>query len=680
MSEFLTAVAGGLAAASLYLTYGLGLSLTYRATRVLNFAYGAVGSISGYLAYSFLQQNLPYGVAALLAIVCGVLASCLIQVLILRFLPTESPEAAGIATLGVTIIVEGVLLLKYGGTALSLPAPVVGGTLFAIGQYHVQLITVVDIGVAIAVALLLAGLLYRTRVGLAIRAMSEGTRTASMFGINPNYVQAIVWGITGGIAAITALLVTPSNYLTPDFLTDYLIAAFVVVVLGGFERILGVVIGAVVFGVVQSIFATYVTSQLTNTISFVIILVVLIFLPYGILGRPLARVNEAVIPRAGNVLLRRLRRQLRIKSSAATSAARQGTNYYILRLRAAGDRRSIYAFPIVLGGIGLLLSTIFDQSTLTLGANIAAMYVAVLGTDFVFGYAGQLSIGQAGFMMLGGYVTVLLEVKAGVPLIPALLASLAAGAVAGVIMGLPAARLRGIYLTVLTLGFALAVPELVNYFSSLTSGDNGLVAPLPSWIGGGNPRAIYVFTVVIATIAAFVVLLIGRSRLGKSWRAIKDSDMAAAASGISVVFHRVTAFAIGAALCGLGGAVMATATGFLSSESFTLWTSIYLIVAVVVGGRISTLGALLGSAFVVAIPYESSSIAWLTNLLLGIVLIIVLLVRPDGLKGLLVNVVGGGAAWVDRLRGSAPKALLESGESLDSAAETQVPPGLGEKV
>jgi len=271
-------------------------------------------------------------------------------------------------------------------------------------------------------------------------------------------------------------------------------------------------------------------------------------------------------------------------------------------------------------------------------------------------------------------------VKAGVPLIPALLASLAAGAVAGVIMGLPAARLRGIYLTVLTLGFALAVPELVNYFSSLTSGDNGLVAPLPSWIGSGNPRAIYVFTVVIATIAALVVLLIGRSRLGKSWRAIKDSDMAAAASGISVVLHRVTAFAIGAALCGLGGAVMATATGFLSSESFTLWTSIYLIVAVVVGGRISTLGALLGSAFVVAIPYESSSIAWLTNLLLGIVLIIVLLVRPDGLKGLLVNVVSGIAAWVDRLRGNAPKALLESGESLDSAAETQVPPGLGEKV
>jgi branched-chain amino acid transport system permease protein len=682
VTEFVTAIAGGLVAASFYLTYGLGLAFTYRATGVLNFAYGAVGSLSGYLAYSFLQQDLPYGVAALLAILCGAIASLLIQVLILRHLPTGSTEAAGIATLGVTIIIEGLLLLRYGAEALSLPAPVHGGTLFTLGEYHVRLITMVDIGAAVVITLLLAVLLYRTRTGLAIRALSEGSHTSSMFGISPNYVRAIVWAITGAIAALSALLVTPTNYLTPDFLTDFLITAFVVVVLGGFERITGIVIGAFIFGLIDSIFATYVTPELTSTISFGLILIVLIFLPYGILGRPLPKVPEAVIPRTGGLVVRRLGNQLRArfaKSSSAVSQPDRTRAHYVLKLREVGNRPIVYLVPPLFGGIALVLSLALSGLTLSLGANIAATFLAVLGTDFVYGYSGQLSIGQAGFMMLGGYVAVLLETKAGVPFVPALLAAIAAGVVTGGVMGLPAARLRGIYLTVLTLAFALAVPELVNYFSSLTAGDNGTVAPLPRWIGAGDPHAIYVFAVVVAVLCALGALAIGRSRLGRSWKAVRDSDMATAASGTSVVVSRVTAFAVGAAFCGLGGAVQASTTGFLSSESFTLWTSIYLIVAVVVGGRQSTLGALLGSAFVVVIPYESSSVAWLSNLLLGAVLIVLLLLRPDGLKGLFVNI----ASWIAARtisRGPRPTGPLPVGESTTGTPGPSEPANLMEEV
>jgi ABC-type branched-subunit amino acid transport system permease subunit len=651
MSEFLTALVSGLVAASFYTTYGLGLAVVYRTTGVLNFAYGAVGSVSGYVAYSLLQHRVPYGFAVVLAILTGIVLSLLIQVVLLSQLPTRSAEAAGIATLGVTLLIEGLLLLIYGGNALSLPPLLKSRTLFVIGSYQVQTLTLIDIAVAVVASLGLGAFLYRSRAGLRIRAMSEGSQTASMFGINPGSARAMVWATAGALASVTAILVTPTYYLTPGFMTTYLVAAFVVVVVGGFERLLGVVVGALIFGVLESLFSTYVTGKLTNTISFGIILIVLIFLPYGILGRPLSRVPEASIPRPAGSLFRRfgLRRR---SGTQGDHSALDWKN----RIGALTSRRIAFTGPVILTVIALVIGTTFSQSNLLLGSNIAATFVAVLGADLIFGYTGQLSIGQSGFMMIGAYVAVLLETKSGVPFLLALVIATVSGAVGGAVLGLPAARLRGIYLAVLTLAFALAVPETVAYFASVTSGDNGLGAPVPGWLGAGTDatKHLYFLVVIVAGLAAAVVMAVGRSRWGREWRAVRDSDVAAAANGVSVVRTRSIAFAFGSALCALSGALLATVTAYLSPESFTLWTSIYLIVAVVVGGRVSTFGALLGSIFIVAVPYESTSIPALSNLLLGALLVVVLLLRPDGLEGFVVDC----GRWLSRLpalfRGSKP--------------------------
>jgi branched-chain amino acid transport system permease protein len=634
MTELFTVIASGLAAASFYIIFGLGLAVVYRTTGVLNFSYGAVGSAAGYLAYTLLGHGLPYFAAAAVAVVMGIVLSVLIHVLLLRFLPNRSPEAAGIATLGITILIEGVLLLIYGGNADALPNPMSEHTIFTIGKFQVETVTLFDIGIAIVATTAVGILLYRSRTGLAVRAMSEGSQTAAMFGISPDYAKAIVWGIAGCLAALTALLVTPSYYLTPDFLTSFLIAAFVVVVLGGFERLMGVVIGAIIFGVLQSIFSTYVTGQLTNTISFGIILVVLIFLPYGLLGRKLPSVPEATIPRAGVALLARVRRRLSVGGESAIQR--------LSRIRALGTRRITLAGPLVAGIIAIAIGPLLGSSSQLVGTNIAAMFIAVLGADFIFGFTGQLSIGQSGFMLIGSYVAVLLEMKLNVPFLLALVAAVLSGAVGGAVLGLPAIRLRGVYLAVLTLAFALAVPELITYFASFTGGDNGLLDALPLWIGSGNSRSVHIydFVVIVAAVMALVFILIARSRWGRDWRAIRDSDMAAAASGISVARQRVIAFAIGSAFCALGGALLASVTGYLSPQSFDLWTSIYLLVAVVIGGRVSVLGSLLGAAFIVGVPYESASIPALSNLLLGALLIIILLIRPDGLRGVIVDFFG----------------------------------------
>jgi branched-chain amino acid transport system permease protein len=633
MLTFVTSLAGGLVVASLYITYGLGLAIVYRVSGVLNFAHGAIGTVAGYLLFALLARSWPYAAAALVGIVGGTLVAVAIQTLIVRQLPSHSAEVVGIATLGVLIVIEGVLLGLFGGEGFPLPYMVPTQSLFSVGAYRVQTTTLLSIGVAAAATVGLALLLYRTKLGLAIRAVSEGDKTSAMMGINPDFARAVVWGIGGALSGVAAFLIVPSNYLTPDFLTTYLIATFVAVVLGGFEQLLGVVIGGIVFGIVQSMFSVYVTGRLTSTVSFFVILIVLIFLPYGVLGRALPRVPEPRFPRSGSTIVRRfipLSRPPRDSSPARR-----------LRLPTLRGHQVHLAIPVLMVIGAVLVGFLLDDSWLAIGTSVAALFLAVLGVDLIFGYSGQLSIGQSGFMLMGGYGVVLLQSKLGVPFLAALAIATLAGAVGGFVFGLPAARLRGVYLAVLTLAFALAVPEVVSFFSSVTGGDTGIGAKVPSWLDGDQRNLlVYFFAVVLAGLGATAVLWLARSQPGRVWRAVRDSDVAAAATGINVTTARVSAFATGSALCALSGGVLATSTGYLSPGSFSLWTSIYLIVAVVVGGRTSTFGALLGAAFVVIVPYESSSIPALTNLLLGILLIVVLLLRPDGIRGLIADVAG----------------------------------------
>jgi ABC-type branched-subunit amino acid transport system permease subunit len=643
MNELLTALASGVVAASLYVTYGLGLAVVYRASGVLNFAHGAIGAGAAYVMLTLLH-SLPYPLAALVSIAFGTAFAVTIQVVIVRALPSHSAEVVGIATLGVLIITEGVLLGVYGGEAKALPSPLATHTLFQIGSYHVQTSNVLDVGVAAGASLLLGALLFRTRVGLEIRAVSEGSRTAAMFGVHSARARMVVWAASGALAATAALLITPSNFLTPDFLTTFLIGTFVAVVLGGFESIVGVIIGGLVFGVIQSLFSVYVTTRLSSTLSFGVILVVLIFLPYGVVGHPLPRIEEPRLPRE-------------FARTAANLAAR------IPRPRArqplADEGRPLLPrglgrwSPIPVALIGIALTPLLSASWLSIAASVAGIFIAVLGVDLIYGHSGQLSIGQSGFMLAGSYVTAVLQLKAGVPYLAAAAIAVVAGAIVGAAFGLPAARLKGVYLAVVTLAFALAVPEVISYFASVTGGDSGIAMRVPSWIGLGDDRLqhLYIFAVVVAGVVATVVAFIARSALGRSWRAVRDSELAAAAYGLDPTFRRVAAFAAGSALCSLSGAVLASNTGFLSPQSFTLWTSIYLVVAVVVGGRASTFGALIGAAFIIIIPDKSSSIPELSNLLLGVALLVVLVLWPNGIRQILFRA----ARWATtRKRGLRP--------------------------
>jgi branched-chain amino acid transport system permease protein len=302
------------------------------------------------------------------------------------------------------------------------------------------------------------------------------------------------------------------------------------------------------------------------------------------------------------------------------------------------SRRFVYSAAGVLAVAGavLLLGTRLSTPDLFLAATIAATMVAVFGMDLLYGYSGQLSIGQSGFMLLGAYASVLAQSRLGSPYLLSLVFAAAVTGVSGAIFGIPATRLKGVYLAVLTIVFALVVPELGEFWSSLTGGEGGIIAPLPSWLGAGVNRNyhIFAFCLTICTLSALAMTVLSHSRQGRTWRAIRDNEGAAAAVGVRRVRQRVAAFALSSSFCGLAGALLASITGYLTVLTFTLWDSIYLLVAVVVGGRASVLGCALGAIFIVGVPYETAGFALAPGILTSLALIIVLLFRPQGVQSL----------------------------------------------
>jgi branched-chain amino acid transport system permease protein len=279
-------------------------------------------------------------------------------------------------------------------------------------------------------------------------------------------------------------------------------------------------------------------------------------------------------------------------------------------------------------------------------AQVAPYAIAAAGLTMLIGLSGQISIGNGAFMFLGGYTTALLMVHTHWPLAVMLAASAVVGAFVGGLVGVAAARLRGPHLAGATLLLALALPSITSQWQSVFQGDQGLPVTITTPNAFlTNPYRWLAWIGVFCAVVAFVPLAnLARSRIGRSWRAIRDDEVAAALSGINVAGFRVLAFVLSAAVGGLGGAVFVIVTSVASSGAFTLSLSIQLLVVVLLGGLGSLAGAIWGSLVIVLVPnyltdvltshgISSQAAANSTLVGYGVVLIIVMLVFPHGIQG-----------------------------------------------
>lgn len=287
---------------------------------------------------------------------------------------------------------------------------------------------------------------------------------------------------------------------------------------------------------------------------------------------------------------------------------------------------------VVAAIIALLPFTLSDYNR-SQGADVAVFFIAILALNIVTGYTGQISIGHGAFMALGGYATAILTHNHGWNDLATLPVAALIGFGAGIVVGLPALRLHGVYLALTTFAVALAVPQLAKNYSHFTGGTEGLALPTHSGLW------LYRLSWAVAAVVFVLAWLILRGRTGRAFRAVRDSEIAAASSGVTLAVYKTLAFGISAAFAAVAGSIYVLINNFVNPDVFGLTLSLYILIGAVVGGLGSLWGVLVGAVFVQLLPIGLTSSHALSSqsvpILFGAVVIAVMALLPSGAADLI---------------------------------------------
>ena len=278
-----------------------------------------------------------------------------------------------------------------------------------------------------------------------------------------------------------------------------------------------------------------------------------------------------------------------------------------------------------------------DNYQLYVLALVGLTAIVCVGLNVLLGLSGQISLGHVGFYAIGAYVVGILTTKTAIGFWLAFpLAGLIAG-IAGVLLAVPALRVRGPYLAMVTIAFGFIVEQGAAELGWLTGGWNGLIGiPPPSLAGRKFAEREIAVLVVLLTVAAFwLYARLEASPWGKAMRAVRDSEVASQSIGLDPTLIRTVAFALSAAAAGLAGGVFAAMSDFISPESFPFFQSILFLLVVMIGGADRVLGPLIGALVVVLLPELLSWLAQYRLLFVGLLLLLVLRLAPDGFVGLI---------------------------------------------
>jgi branched-chain amino acid transport system permease protein len=329
--------------------------------------------------------------------------------------------------------------------------------------------------------------------------------------------------------------------------------------------------------------------------------------------------------------------------------------YEDIQLFRSGSAR--WWFVVLLAAL-LLLPFVASDYQIYVVSLMAVNVIVALGLNILVGFTGQISLGHAGFVAIGAYATVILASRAGLGYPLALLAAGLIAAVIGLLLGLPALRLEGPYLAIATLGFGMATTILIGR-TAFFGGHMGLVVPPPRFgpIDLSGDRGVYALTMTVTVLLALAARNLMRSRVGRAFQAIRDSDIAASMAGVDLARYKTLSFAVSAFYAGVAGGLWAAVLGFINPGMFTFVLSVLFLAMVVVGGLGTILGSIAGAIVVTWLNLQASSIQTLpllgpaleafsvrfmtlsglpniTWIVTGLVLILIVLIEPLGIYGL----------------------------------------------
>ncbi len=287
MEKLLQYTLSGFSAGSLYALVALGIVLIYRSTRVLNFAHGNIATIATFVSFSLLSNRYPFPVALAASLLVGAAIGIAFYFTVLVRAQREGANLLGmvILTLGLALILEGVVVYVWGAEPVALPFPISDTKTYKLGLVVVSQLSLATMAAGLVGSVLLYLLVQKTRLGLAMRATSENVMAAQTLGIPTRLVLSVSWGAASALGVVAGIFLAPALLLDPQFMLDPFLKGFAAAVLGGLNSLPGAVVGALILGVAESLTGAYLTIQFKNTLAFVVIIVVLLIRPEGLLGK-----------------------------------------------------------------------------------------------------------------------------------------------------------------------------------------------------------------------------------------------------------------------------------------------------------------------------------------------------------------------------------------------------------
>jgi sulfate-transporting ATPase len=437
-----------------------------------------------------------------------------------------------------------------------------------------------------------------------MRASAENLRGVAALGRSPDALAALNWGVGGMMAAAAGMLIGPITGLVVPQLVFLVIPALAVALMARFVSVPMVLFGGLAIGIAQSEMANYVTQPgVSDSLPFVVIIVVL-----ALRGRSL--------PTRGFV---------------ADRFAAVGSGIVDLKI----------VIPLITL-VGLLVLFVFSPELNTAVTTSLAFAIVLVSVVVVTGYAGQLSLAQFAFGGISALVAGRLVGSAGFPFIVAVIVGLLASIAAGLIIGLPALRTRGVSLAAVTLGLGVTVQEVLLNNPNWTGGPSGTPVGVVHIFGLAMDTADHanrytVFALICFAISALAVASMRRGRMGRRLIAVKANERAAAALGVSVREAKLYAFALGGAIAGLAGIVIAFQGQTVLYDSFSPTNSIFAVAYAVIGGVGFVIGTVFGAMFAAGGlgNYISNLVlsgidSWI-NLIGGVSLLLILVTQPAGM-------------------------------------------------
>jgi branched-chain amino acid transport system permease protein len=640
VQTFLQFVVLGLGLGSIYIGLGTGLLLVHRATGIINFAQGAMAMwgayvfaqlrIDGTLVFPIgsvdLGRRPPVLVAALIGLVSALVLGVLVHYLVFRPVRHAPVLAQVVVSVALMITLQALVVLRFGSNNIDVTTVLPDKTFSLLGT-EVPLRECLLALIMVVLAGLVWAYLRFTRAGVATRAAAENERAALLTGLNPDRLAATAQVMAVGVGTVAVILGSALTGLNPENYTLLVVPALAVLLVARMESVGVLVVAALVLGIFQSIIGLLVTkpwwpvwaqSGFDQLIPFAVVMVILF-----VLGRRLPSRGSLQTIRLPDVVPARFR-----------------------------------PVPALVLGLLAIAALVFTSGTIRFGIT-TSIIVMLLALSYVVltGYLGQISLAQGAFAGSAGFALSKVTTGLGIPFPLSIIICALVATALGMLVALPAFRIRGAQLAIVTIAAALAIERFVfnNYTLTPPEGnpiESASLFGLDLAVREGRDLSRLAFSLAVLVIAGLLVWAFVRlagGDTGRTFLAVRANERAAASSGIDVRRTKLIGFAVSAFIAGVAGCLIGYSRGQLSAESFTVFAGLQVLAVAYLGGIASIGGAIVAGilgplGIVYTILRGVFDLGDLYPLISGLALILTAILNPVGIAGATREQV----AWVTR--------------------------------